>query len=100
MARQPNTNTSGGQFNAETIEAVWRRAKDHFPFANLKKDSCGATIRKDDHGKTTEFGWEIDHFKPVSKGGADDLGNLQPLHWENNRHKGDAYPDWQCKRRS
>jgi hypothetical protein len=25
------------------------------------------------------------------------LNNLQPLQWENNRHKGDNYPNWSCK---
>jgi len=39
---------------------------------------------------------EIDHIKPVSLGGTDDLRNLQPLHWRNNRYKGDNYPDWDC----
>ena len=42
-----------------------------------------------------KFGWEIDHIKPVSKGGTDNLSNLQPLYWENNRSKGDKL-DWKC----
>jgi hypothetical protein len=27
---------------------------------------------------------------PVSHGGTDELANLQPLHWENNRAKGNG----------
>ncbi len=37
-------------------------------------------------------GWEIDHIKPVAKGGGDELSNLQPLQWQNNRKKGDDFP--------
>jgi len=49
------------------------------------------------HGKMAQWGWEIDHKKPVANGGTDDLDNLQPLQWENNRHKGDNWPNWDCK---
>ena len=54
-------------------------------------------MQRSKYGKTEQWGWEIDHVKPVSQGGTDDLSNLQPLYWENNRHKGDAYPNWECK---
>ncbi|MCL2017546.1 MAG: HNH endonuclease [Alphaproteobacteria bacterium] len=60
-----------------------------------RKDYAGAWIKYDDYGKTTNYAWEVDHRKPVSKGGTDDLANLNPLHWENNRTKCDDYPKWQ-----
>lgn len=44
----------------------------------------------------SEYGWEIDHIKPVAKFGTDDLDNLQPLQWKNNRGKSDNYPHWSC----
>jgi hypothetical protein len=63
-----------------------------------RKDACGAWIEWPKYGETTNggTGWEIDQVKPVAKGGTDDLSNLQPLQWENNRHKGDNYPNWDC----
>jgi len=63
-----------------------------------KRDVCGKVIRFGDHGNTnSEFGWEIDHIKPVALGGNDVIHNLQPLFWKNNRDKGDAYP-WPIRR--
>ena len=44
------------------------------------------------HKQRDTTGWEIDHIKPVARGGSDDLSNLQPLYWETNRNKGDQYP--------
>ena len=57
-----------------------------------RKDSEGNMIRKPSYGTHGEYGWEIDHKKPIIKGGSDDPRNLQPLHWEANREKSDKYP--------
>ena len=100
MARNPNPNTRGESFDDKTIEAVWRNATEIQGYPSYRTDTCGAMIQREKHGKTEQYGWEIDHKKPVAKGGGDDLANLQPLQWENNRHKGDNYPDWSCKVRT
>ena len=48
-------------------------------------------------GSENGYGWEIDHVYPVSKGGIDSIGNLQPLHWKNNRAKVDNLEgEWRC----
>ncbi len=100
MARKPNSTTSGGPFDSEIIVAVLEKAEDIPGFKYFKNDICGALIQVTKYGKKGKFGWEIDHIKPVSKGGTDDLDNLQALHWKNNRHKGNNWPDWKCKKKS
>ena len=53
-----------------------------------RKDKYGNKIRRGSYGTVGEYGWEIDHKNPKSKGGSDQDRNLQPLHWEENREKG------------
>ena len=98
QTRQRNTVRNGRSFPASTVSAVWNKAQvipGHDP-VEYRKDSCGAWIHRWSYGKTTKYGWEIDHKKPVAAGGSDDLSTLQPLYWENNRGKGDNWPHWSC----
>jgi hypothetical protein len=96
-----NKNLFREPFIAKIINQVWEKAQivpGHDPRV-LRKDTCGAMIRRnsfDENSGELSMGWEIDHIKPLAKGGTDDLVNLQPLQWKNNRHKGDAYPSWDC----
>ena len=96
MARKHNTDISGYGFSDNTKRQVWDKAQvvPGTDPAVRRKDHCGAWIDWNQQGVTTEngTGWEIDHIKPVSKGGGDEIGNLQPLQWQNNRKKGDDFP--------
>lgn len=62
----------------------------------FRQDACGAIIEHSQYGKRqTTYGWEIDHIVPLSIGGADEFGNIQALHWENNVAKG-SKENWHC----
>ena len=72
-------------------EGAWDRA----PTARGKnpdtwrRDESGNLMRKASYGTVGEFGWEIDHRNPQSKGGTDHGRNLRALHWKANRRKSD-----------
>ena len=54
----------------------------------LRVDAFGSLIWKEAYGNTnSKLGWEIDHIRPVASGGGDEIENLQPLQWENNRKR-------------
>ncbi len=76
------------------IDKVWEKGK---PIKGKnpnthRKDRYGNEIYKPSYGKNTEKGWEIDHKKPIKKGGSDSMRNKQPLKTEENRKKSDKYP--------
>lgn len=66
--------------NAKTIQG--KNPNTH------RQDPYGKTMYRSSHGKSSEMGWDVDHIKPVSKGGSDATRNLQALNANVNRSKG------------
>jgi hypothetical protein len=84
-----NTDNSLGGWSEEIKLRVWKKGRvvsKDFNFDKYKR-----LIKYSEYGnRNSKFGWEINHIKPVSKGGADEVHNLQPLHWENSISKSES----------
>jgi len=75
------------------VDNAWERAatiRGNDP-AVWRRDEMGNVIRYGSYGTTGEYGWEIDHRNPLSRGGTDHGRNQRALHWEANRKKSDKY---------
>ncbi len=99
MARNFNTDRSGNSFSVATKILVWIKGETNSEYdpKYFRRDACGALIEWVQYGSTTIHGWEIDHIRTVANHGGDELSNLQPLQWENNRTKGDSTSLNYCK---
>ena len=80
-------------FDPVTVAAVWKKGRvihGHDP-NYWRHDIFGHVMEYTEYGNTnSDYGWEIDHIKPLAQGGADELNNLQPLQWKNKQGKGYA----------
>lgn len=98
MARKHNTTKDGNDWTEETKIAVWNNSRviPNHPSNIYRWDKCDSVIKWSEHGnRDSEHGWEIDHINPVSNGGEDNIENLQPLNWKNNKDKSDSL-NWKC----
>lgn len=79
------------------VEQVWNKAQivPGYNMSIWRQDFAGAWIRRDQYGIQSSFGWVIGHLLPQSRGGADELLNLVPLHWRNNETKGNDELEFQ-----
>jgi 5-methylcytosine-specific restriction endonuclease McrA len=73
-------------------DKVWRKAKKIYGKDpdKYRQDPYGKTMYKNSRGKPSIMGWDVDHIKPKSKGGSDNLINLQALNTKKNRSKGNS----------
>lgn len=95
--RKVNTDCEGKPFDRITVAQVWLKAlpvRGQDP-RRIRADVRGAWIAFAEFGRRSPLGWEIDHLRPVARGGVDEAANLQALHWANNRSKGEDWPIWE-----
>jgi HNH endonuclease len=101
MSKNFGKNILNESFSSSIEQKVWEKGTvvEGYDASMYRKDKCGAWMQKNlrENGSELSLHWEIDHKNPTSKGGNDDLDNLQPLQWENNRGKDNNYPEWNCK---
>ena len=77
----------------DDIEWAWGKAsKIHGKNSDAyRRDEEGNELYKPSYGQGGDKSWEIDHRKPVAKGGTDHRRNLRILQTDANRKKGDDY---------
>jgi len=77
-------------FSDEMVQKVWEKGMI-VPSSDStiwRKDQYEAWIKRSDYGnRKSSYGWEIHQTKPEAQGNANELANLNPLHWENKDFK-------------
>ena len=70
------------KYTKEKLEQIYHRTDGNCHI-------CGGGLTFNNHGKKGEDGaWEVEHSKPLSKGGTDHGNNLYAAHFTCNRSKG------------
>jgi hypothetical protein len=92
--RKNNTTFAGNTFSKSLKDDVWTKRTPHPWGPDWGYDKFRHIINYQQYGKAThKYGWDIDHSRPVAKGGTDHINNLQPLQSYYNRYvKRDNYP--------
>ena len=81
-------------YSGQLRDLVWRKGKivQGYDPAKWRKDFAGAWMYYDAFCLNGEYGWEIEHIRPLSQGGEASISNLMPIHWRNNMVKANNFP--------
>jgi len=75
------------EIKKDTAMKLW---EEKFGDKTKAHDYKGREILKAAYGQDgSQYGWNIDHIKPKSKGGTDRVDNLQIVHISTNQEKAD-----------
>lgn len=79
-------------YSEDEIKNVWGKAKTiENKNSNIyRQDPYGNELYLHSYGKNGPKSWQIDHIKPISKGGSNDIRNLQALKTKINLEKSDS----------
>ena len=80
------------RYGGNSAQDVWDKAEKYKTLdPNMyRKDADGNKMYRDSYGKSSPMGWEIDHNKPQSKGGSNNIRNLQAMNTSANRSYQDS----------
>ena len=93
----------GAKWDGAIVQAVWMKGEivHGADPRELRKDRCTAWIKRHDYQNAlSNFGWVVDYIRPPSRGGTDELDNLQPMHMENSASKRNGHADCPVRARA